>query len=371
MKEDAVSAVVASIHAAGLYPSGWDNVLRRLAALTGCIAGGLTIERPSTRRGTPLTYFGFDPDHVARTFDKYLPLNPLFEIAPRMQRGFVVTNGDVVNPAVFRRSEFYNGWARPQGLCSPITVVVHRTKAAYVPLTLVRPDGAGEVTAQGRALLSRLAPHLVHAMDITLRLQASNAARHDLAAVLEALPCSAVLIGRSGQLVFANSAAENLLGQAHGMLTCLAGRIVIRDPGADRLFQAAVSAALGLGAPAKAGHLFVQNATGKAQLSIKVTPVPPQDDPWASLGEDTDARARCLVLFSTPNVAKLAEQYGLTPSESRVVAAVMVGRGLAAAAHELGIARSTAQSHLDKVFQKTGTNRQVELVRLVQSGFGS
>jgi hypothetical protein len=177
--EEDFLAVLELIHRAALRPIGWDDVLRRLASLTGCVAGGLTVERPATRQGVPLTYFGFDPGHVERTFDHYLPLNPLFQIEPQMQRGFVVANEDVVAPNAFRRSEFYNGWARPQGLCSPITVVIHRTSSFYVPLTLVRPDGAGEVTSDGRALLSRLAPHLVHAMDVTFRLQVADDGRRE------------------------------------------------------------------------------------------------------------------------------------------------------------------------------------------------
>ena len=137
------ASVLALIHQAALSPAAWDPVLRQLAGLTGCVAGGLTVERFATRQGSPLTFFGFDPDQVVRCFDHYLPLNPLFGIERRMQRGFLVTNGDVVPLTQFRRSEFFNGWARPQGLCSPVTVVLHRTEASYVPLTLVRPDGAG------------------------------------------------------------------------------------------------------------------------------------------------------------------------------------------------------------------------------------
>jgi len=343
-----------------------------LAALTGCVAGGLTVERPETRQGVPLTYFGFDPDHVARVFDHYLPLNPLFRIEPRMQRGFVVANGDVVASDVFRRSEFFNGWARPQGLCSPITVVIHRKKSVYVPLTLVRPDGAGEATDEGRALLSRLAPQLVHAMDVTVRLQEAGGSRRDLGTMLEALPCGAVLMDQDQRVLFANGTAERLLDRsAEGMFTCVSGRIVVRDAVADRQFQTAVSVALGVGTRAQISHLSIQRSPGEGRLKIRVVPVPRSADVWSVLGEEASSRARCLVLIGTPDVARLAQHYGLTPGETRVASAIADGQGLTAAARTLGVARSTAQSHLDKIFQKTGTNRQAELVGLMQTGFGS
>ena len=365
-------AVLELIHAAALSPAGWDAVLRSLASMTGCIAGGLTVERPTTRQGTPLTYFGFDPDHVARSFDHFLPMNPLFRIEPQMQRGFVVANGDVVAPDVFRRSDFFNGWARPQGLGSPITVVIHRTNAAYVPLTLVRPDGAGEATQDSRALLARLAGHLVHAMDVTVRLQASGGLQQDFGLMLEAMPCGALLIDQAQRVVFANTVATGLLHPTSGgALSCVRGRVVVRDPAADRRFQAALFAALGLNKAPRGSHVAVRHPGDGRRLSISLTPLPMREAVWSALGEDALGRARCMVLISTPNLAQLAQRFGLTPAETRVLSAVAIGKGLSAAAAELGIARSTAQSHLDKIFQKTGTNRQAELAGLVQAGPGA
>ena len=298
-------------------------------------------------------------------------MNPLFQIESRMQTGFVVANGDVVATDVFRRSEFFNGWARPQGLCSPITVVIHRTQTAYVPLTLVRPDGAGEVTTEGRALLSGLVPHLVHAMAVTVQMQMASASKGDLRMMLETLPCGAALVDQDKRIVFANNALSGLFDLAkEGPLRCVLGRIVVRDPSADRAFQAALLAALGQGGRPRGSHLPLRNPTSDGQLTVRLSPLPSSETAWSVLGDDVAGRARCMVLFSTSNIAKLAEDYGLTPAESRVLSALTAGKGLTAVARKLGISRSTAHSHLDKIFQKTGTNRQAELVSLVQGAVG-
>jgi DNA-binding CsgD family transcriptional regulator len=61
--------------------------------------------------------------------------------------------------------------------------------------------------------------------------------------------------------------------------------------------------------------------------------------------------------------------YDLTPAEYRVCLQLMNGRTLAEASRNLGIRLDTAKSHLKKVFAKTHTRRQSELVRLLlQSG---
>jgi DNA-binding CsgD family transcriptional regulator len=60
--------------------------------------------------------------------------------------------------------------------------------------------------------------------------------------------------------------------------------------------------------------------------------------------------------------------YGLTEAESRLVSELMGGGGLTAAAESLGLSRNTVHSQLASVFQKTGTRRQGELLRLLLGG---
>jgi len=63
--------------------------------------------------------------------------------------------------------------------------------------------------------------------------------------------------------------------------------------------------------------------------------------------------------------ATLMRLHGLTPAEAAVTVELLQGRSLEAAAAELGIALQTARTHLKKVFAKTGTRRQSELVLLL------
>ena len=58
-----------------------------------------------------------------------------------------------------------------------------------------------------------------------------------------------------------------------------------------------------------------------------------------------------------------AALHGLTFGEHRVLAAVLHGDGVLAAAHRLGVSEATARLHLTHVFEKTGAQRQADLVR--------
>ena len=61
----------------------------------------------------------------------------------------------------------------------------------------------------------------------------------------------------------------------------------------------------------------------------------------------------------------LAREYDLTPTELRVLLAIVREGGVPRTARALGIAASTVKTHLQRVFGKTGSARQCDLVKLL------
>jgi DNA-binding CsgD family transcriptional regulator len=66
-----------------------------------------------------------------------------------------------------------------------------------------------------------------------------------------------------------------------------------------------------------------------------------------------------------PSAEQLRQQFGLTPAEAGLACEVVKGFGLVECAGRIGISQATARTHLHRVFEKTGTKRQAELVRKV------
>jgi DNA-binding CsgD family transcriptional regulator len=66
----------------------------------------------------------------------------------------------------------------------------------------------------------------------------------------------------------------------------------------------------------------------------------------------------------------IAKRYKLTPSELRVLVAVVEVGGVRETAQALGLGEPTVKTHLNRLFTKTGTNRQADLVKLM-AGFAS
>jgi DNA-binding CsgD family transcriptional regulator len=66
----------------------------------------------------------------------------------------------------------------------------------------------------------------------------------------------------------------------------------------------------------------------------------------------------------------IAGLFNLTPSELRVLLAIVEVGGVSETAQALGVAEATVKTHLHRVFGKTGASRQADLVKLV-AGFSN
>lgn len=66
-----------------------------------------------------------------------------------------------------------------------------------------------------------------------------------------------------------------------------------------------------------------------------------------------------------PSLERLSGIFGLTGSEARLTQALVLGKSLDDAATEIGVTSSSARTYLKRVFSKTDSKRQAELVSKV------
>ena len=71
---------------------------------------------------------------------------------------------------------------------------------------------------------------------------------------------------------------------------------------------------------------------------------------------------------SAPEI--IARTFNLTPAELRVLLAIVETGGVPETAEALGLGQATVKTHLHRLFAKTDTGRQTELVKLV-AGFSN
>jgi DNA-binding CsgD family transcriptional regulator len=99
-------------------------------------------------------------------------------------------------------------------------------------------------------------------------------------------------------------------------------------------------------------------------LAVVVCPIQP-------VGSDGAGHTAALVIAARreklprPQPADLAQAYGLTRAEAKLLAALIAGETLGDYCKRAGIRPNTGKTHLRQVFAKTQTNRQTDAVREV------
>ncbi|MGH7044169.1 MAG: hypothetical protein ACREFY_18855, partial [Acetobacteraceae bacterium] len=224
--------------------------------------------------------------------------------------------------------------------------------------------GAPPYSDADRARLQRLLPHLRRAFRLDQRLRATRAETALDRSLLDALPHAVFATDVAGRIRRANCAAEALLAagtalrRRHGCLTAL-------TPGETAALQAALHRAAGAPlSPDPAASLVLHDREG-ARLAITVIPLGPR----AGL---TDLPVEPLALVFARSLdpqpadpAPLRCAFGFTGAEAELAAALAGGQRLAAIAAARGVRMPTVRAQLRAVFDKTGTRRQAELVRLL------
>jgi DNA-binding CsgD family transcriptional regulator len=79
----------------------------------------------------------------------------------------------------------------------------------------------------------------------------------------------------------------------------------------------------------------------------------------------------CRATMQGPPVPEvISKLYSLTPTELRVLLAIVEVGGIPEVATAFGVADSTIRTHVGRLFDKTGVGRQADLVKLV-AGFSA
>jgi DNA-binding CsgD family transcriptional regulator len=173
------------------------------------------------------------------------------------------------------------------------------------------------------------------------------------------LEVAVVFVTRSREAVACNDLARAMFRRGDGFVL-ENGTVHATTTGGDAHLREAIGSALATQQPQFwAG---TASATGSTREMIAVPLRPGMRLPAGPRSPDI----AMLVLDSqrgkSTTVQGLTQRYGLTPREAALVLALLEGRTLKESAKELRMTYETARSHLRRIFYKTGTSRQADLV---------
>lgn len=348
--------IAESFAEAAADPSRWNEAMEVAARATGSF-GALMLPVKGRLPDMPLTA-SMRPTLEAYLREGWIHRDERYRSVPAFSRRGVSTEFDFINTDEIARHPYYQEFLARFGLRWFGGVKVGVGEDVWC-LSLQRSVVQGPFAPSEIEELATLSRHLAGAAELA---RAFAFARSDAAMEAFAISGSAVVMfDRCGEAFRANAAAERLLGDD---LQIVRGRLASFDRNAtaalDRALHALIWAPESLALQQPVIFPRKQGRPILIYLSRPATMVRDGFGLCQAIGVLVDLQVRPTVVQGD-----LIRAFKLTPAEARLAIQLARGDSIDTVADRLGITYETARNVLKRVFQKTDTNRQAELLALV------
>jgi DNA-binding CsgD family transcriptional regulator len=365
-RESTLSQLIGDIYDAALAPALWPRVLEQSCSFVGGYAANILWHDVATEQAAVFYKFNVDPYYHDLYIAKYAAMNPLFPASTFLAPGLIYSIGDIVPMAEFVETVFYKEWVAPQEIADALGTNLERTMTSSALFVVLRDVRRGLVDEEMRRRMLLIVPHVRRAAAIG-QLIGEHAAKMDaLADTIGKVAAGVFMVDADGRIGYANAAGLAMLDQGD-VVRARQATLAAVDPEAGQVLRDVIAAAAGDDAVGIRGISLPLGGSGQERWLAHVLPLTSgaRKQATASYSAAAAVFVRKITLALPSPLELLAKVYRLTGSEVRVLQGVVDVGNVPAVAKALGISQATAKTHLRNVFQKTGTNRQSELVKLV------
>jgi DNA-binding CsgD family transcriptional regulator/PAS domain-containing protein len=363
--------VIDEFYQAALEPGYWPTALRQLGQAVGR-SGVIVLSAYEPELGAPQLYhsFGYDLGYWQRVQEEHSTpqTNRYIRLISGARPGQVLQPRTVMTLTEWLDDPIYRKFLKPDGLGDGLAAPLYHGRGGFAALATFR--GIHYEREHLRILASNL-PHIRHALRVQQRLTKQANHTQQIRSALDRLRHGVILCDRRGHVLHANASAAQLLDEPAGLTIGRGGFLIASNPNdTGRLRHLIMSTEIGrqsysTGTQQAGGAMSISRDMSAGPLSVVVAPIPAGTRP---------SRATVMIIVSEqeagPQISgsSLAQLYGLTPAEARLAIQLLAGQDLPAASEALKITQNTAKTLLRRIFERTGTNRQSDLIKLVLRG---
>jgi DNA-binding CsgD family transcriptional regulator len=365
-----LSSLVGGIYDAALDPDVWPDVLAGCARFVDGFSAGLYFINATRKSGNVYYDAGIIPPHYTHLYlSTYAKLDSSRTSRLLAEIGEPVAVADIMPYYEFLETRFYKEWARPQQLVDFASAVLEKSAIGAAIFGVHRHERHGLADAEMRRRMRLIIPHIRRAALIGRVIDLKRIEAATLVDLLDSISAGMFLVNANGRIVHANASGHAMLADG-SLLRADDGTLTPNDADAEQALD----------------DVFATAGGGDAAVGVKgiAVPLTRRDGnryvahvlPLTS-GERRRAGATYAAVaavfvqkapLETPSPHEvIRKHYKLTPTELRVLFAIVHVGGVPEAAEALGMAASTMRTHLRRLFGKTGTERQTDLVKLVAS----
>lgn len=358
---EAFESTVDAIYAAALNEDAWSDVVGALADATNGIFGSLvTID--VNKHNIPASFdFGWPEGFFADYAVNYAHLDPrmtAFLAHPEIE---IYTDAILVSDEVKRKDPVYEMGRRVAGMHHSYGARLFAAKDFESTLIMGRGKSQGEATPEDVEHLRKFLPHLRRSIALARKMgeRVSGAA-------LDALAIGVLILNQNGKVTYCNRAMSALAAANDGVALTREGPRFADSDDHDA-FQRQVSL-IAKRRLIEAGSgrtvLTARRPSGRRPYGVIVCPF--RQNQFLSLS----AEPSIMVCISDPGATHLTDEilatvFRLSAAEARLAHSLVTHGSLSAAAAACALTEGSARQYLKRIFHKTHTNGQVELVALI------
>ncbi|HLY04707.1 MAG TPA: helix-turn-helix transcriptional regulator [Rhizomicrobium sp.] len=366
--------VIGLAYEAALAPQRWSEVLEGAADMLGGEAGALHFQDQVTGKGWGMVA-RLDPAAAQSYFGYFATRNPIRQARNRLLRladnshrwrAQVVTDEHALPKTELMRSEYYNDFLQRFDIHSLLMMGLAVESTKFATVNFLRPRRSSQFETDAIDLATRLQPHFIRAFDLSVRLSELRQMNANLAESLDRSPHGVFLVGADARVRHLNRTAETLAAGRRG-LAVRNGVLCAETADSTRALHRLIAAAGGADDKRRGGGAMpVERPDCRRPLSVIVAPLHPEQiapfppEPLALVcATDPD----CGVAAPEDRVRAL---FGFTAAEAKIAVELLAGCDPARIAERKSISVNTVRVHVQRIMTKTDTNRQADLVRLLE-----
>jgi DNA-binding CsgD family transcriptional regulator len=361
----ATDAIVESIYDAALDDAKWLDCLTGFGDLTGSPAStAIWIENA----GDVLLEITTTDDEIMRPYEEYYATTiPERFWSDRLRIGDIERLENFWDAGDYEKSEYHNDYALPYDMPVSVTTVVDRARYGTLRLCQCRTGGEGEFPDATRRLVPRFLPHFRRAFAIRDRLTDLRQNASAKAEALDRLPIGVLFLDHAGRVREMNRAARAMASAGDGFSIGRGGRLKGATPAISRRLEAVLAQTC-----TGRGDMLDTGGTVELPRPSGLRPYNGLVCPLRRLGFDIGlANWRAVLFLRDPDAEPEApldliqRLHGLSRREAEAVWALSLGKSHHEIADDLSISIDTLRTYLRRAADKTGADRQADLVRLI------
>jgi len=360
------ASLIETVYDAAIKRARWIDALQQVCAFMHCSAGSLLSSDRIGRFNLNVNW-GHEPGYWESYQNHYFHLDPLNAWVFRSTAGDVlVASRSPLWPEVLA-SAYYREWVEPQGFVDCIGATLEKSPSGAAALACVRREDEGLVDDACSFRIGLILPHFRRALMISRLLDQHDLRVGDFVEAMDALSTCVFFLNGAGELVHSNQSGREIL--AAGEPLCLVGKsLAATDQSSQIDLRQAVHSMLDFRPESRLERvaLTISGANG-VSYATHLLPLTSGARRHIGLGAAAVIAVfvRATIIDVASAVSAAARFYNFTPAEARVLAEIVDHGGLENVAGRLGVSRRTVQTHLERLFEKTGSKRQADLVKLV------